>query len=92
MLEIPQPNHNPVPFISSLLDQIPDMFADTNESETVFVPVIQAGVEAFKVSHRVTSVSMTWEIRGLLKPSGNMCGCYSSGYRLKWEIKFKSDW
>lgn len=42
--------HNPVPLLSSLLDQIPDMFADTNESETVFVPVIQAGVEAFKVS------------------------------------------
>uniref|UniRef100_A0AAQ4RV20 SEC24 homolog D, COPII coat complex component n=1 Tax=Gasterosteus aculeatus aculeatus TaxID=481459 RepID=A0AAQ4RV20_GASAC len=36
--------------ISNLLDQIPDMFADTNESETVFVPVIQAGVEAFKAA------------------------------------------
>lgn len=33
----------------SLLDQIPDMFADTNESETVFAPVMQAGVEALKV-------------------------------------------
>lgn len=33
----------------SLLSQIPDMFADTNESETVFAPVIQAGVEALKV-------------------------------------------
>lgn len=41
------------------------MFADTNESETVFAPVIQAGVEAFKVSHRVTSVSMKWEMKGL---------------------------
>lgn len=47
-----------VPLLSSLLDQIPDMFADTNESETVFAPVIQAGVEAFKVSHSVTSVNM----------------------------------
>ncbi|XP_070849199.1 protein transport protein Sec24D [Chaetodon trifascialis] len=36
--------------ISNLLDQIPDMFADTNESETVFAPVIQAGVEAFKAA------------------------------------------
>ncbi|XP_053198960.1 protein transport protein Sec24D [Scomber japonicus] len=36
--------------IYNLLDQIPDMFADTNESETVFVPVIQAGVEAFKAA------------------------------------------
>ncbi|XP_042257010.1 protein transport protein Sec24D [Thunnus albacares] len=36
--------------IYNLLDQIPDMFAETNESETVFVPVIQAGVEAFKAA------------------------------------------
>ncbi|XP_033992572.1 LOW QUALITY PROTEIN: protein transport protein Sec24D [Trematomus bernacchii] len=36
--------------IYNLLDQIPDMFADSNESETVFVPVIQAGVEAFKAA------------------------------------------
>lgn len=44
------------------------MFADTNESETVFAPVIQAGVEAFKVSHSVTSVNMKREIRGHLQP------------------------
>uniref|UniRef100_A0A673AJU0 SEC24 homolog D, COPII coat complex component n=1 Tax=Sphaeramia orbicularis TaxID=375764 RepID=A0A673AJU0_9TELE len=36
--------------IYNLLDQIPDMFADTNESETVFAPVIQAGVEALKAA------------------------------------------
>ncbi|KAM6949613.1 protein transport protein Sec24D [Aplochiton taeniatus] len=36
--------------ICNLLDQIPDMFADTNESETVFAPVIQAGVEALKAA------------------------------------------
>ncbi|XP_034532534.1 protein transport protein Sec24D isoform X2 [Notolabrus celidotus] len=36
--------------IFNLLDQIPDMFADTSESETVFAPVIQAGVEAFKAA------------------------------------------
>ncbi|KAM4714424.1 protein transport protein Sec24D isoform 1-T2 [Anableps anableps] len=36
--------------IYNLLDQIPDMFGDTNESETVFAPVIQAGVEAFKAA------------------------------------------
>ncbi|KAM9837006.1 protein transport protein Sec24D [Aulostomus maculatus] len=36
--------------IYNLLDQIPDLFADTNESETVFAPVIQAGVEAFKAA------------------------------------------
>lgn len=31
------------------MSQIPDMFDETNESETVFAPVIQAGVEAMKV-------------------------------------------
>uniref|UniRef100_A0A673MC35 Protein transport protein Sec24D-like n=1 Tax=Sinocyclocheilus rhinocerous TaxID=307959 RepID=A0A673MC35_9TELE len=36
--------------VNNLLDQIPDMFADTNESETVFAPVIQAGVEALKAA------------------------------------------
>ncbi|XP_052417656.1 protein transport protein Sec24D [Carassius gibelio] len=36
--------------INNLLDQIPDMFAESNESETVFAPVIQAGVEALKAA------------------------------------------
>ncbi|NXH14703.1 SC24C protein, partial [Bucco capensis] len=36
--------------ISSLLDQIPEMFADTRETETVFAPVIQAGLEALKAA------------------------------------------
>ncbi|NXC13034.1 SC24C protein, partial [Corythaeola cristata] len=36
--------------IASLLEQIPEMFADTRETETVFAPVIQAGLEALKVS------------------------------------------
>ncbi|KFP38958.1 Protein transport protein Sec24C, partial [Chlamydotis macqueenii] len=36
--------------ITSLLDQIPEMFADTRETETVFAPVIQAGLEALKVT------------------------------------------
>ncbi|XP_074010544.1 protein transport protein Sec24C isoform X1 [Numenius arquata] len=36
--------------IASLLDQIPDMFADTRETETVFAPVIQAGLEALKAA------------------------------------------
>ncbi|XP_074806899.1 protein transport protein Sec24D isoform X2 [Natator depressus] len=36
--------------VNNLLDQIPEMFADTNESETVFAPVIQAGMEALKVA------------------------------------------
>ncbi|XP_047915988.2 protein transport protein Sec24C isoform X4 [Anser cygnoides] len=36
--------------IISLLDQIPEMFADTRETETVFGPVIQAGLEALKAA------------------------------------------
>ncbi|XP_029469643.1 protein transport protein Sec24D [Rhinatrema bivittatum] len=36
--------------IHNLLEQIPDMFADTTESETVFAPVIQAGMEALKAA------------------------------------------
>lgn len=70
MFEIPQQSHNPVTFISSLLDQIPDMFADTNESETVFVPVIQAGMEAFKVSQEGDICQR--EMTGFRKRCGNM--------------------
>ncbi|XP_008844262.1 protein transport protein Sec24D isoform X2 [Nannospalax galili] len=36
--------------IHNLLDQIPEMFADSNENETVFAPVIQAGMEALKAA------------------------------------------
>ncbi|XP_068438888.1 protein transport protein Sec24C isoform X4 [Clinocottus analis] len=36
--------------IDSLLDQIPEMFAETRETETVFGPVIQAGLEALKAA------------------------------------------
>uniref|UniRef100_A0A667IPY4 SEC24 homolog C, COPII coat complex component n=1 Tax=Lynx canadensis TaxID=61383 RepID=A0A667IPY4_LYNCA len=37
-------------FLPSLLDQISEMFADTRETETVFAPVIQAGMEALKAA------------------------------------------
>ncbi|KAG8435097.1 hypothetical protein GDO86_013160 [Hymenochirus boettgeri] len=36
--------------INSLLEKIPEMFADTRETETVFAPVIQAGLEALKAA------------------------------------------
>ncbi|KAM9030407.1 protein transport protein Sec24D isoform 1-T2 [Ara ararauna] len=36
--------------VINLLDQIPEMFADANESETIFAPVIQAGMEALKAA------------------------------------------
>ncbi|EHB06848.1 Protein transport protein Sec24D [Heterocephalus glaber] len=36
--------------IHNLLDQIPEIFADSNENETVFAPVIQAGMEALKAA------------------------------------------
>lgn len=35
--------------IDSLMDQIPQMFADTRETETILGPVVQAGMEALKV-------------------------------------------
>jgi hypothetical protein len=41
----------------SLLDQIPEMFADTRETETVFAPVIQAGMEALKVRQKSLATS-----------------------------------
>lgn len=36
--------------IDSLMEQIPTMFADTRETETVLAPAIQAGLEALKAS------------------------------------------
>lgn len=44
---------------TSLLDQIPEMFADTRETETVFGPVIQAGLEALKVFDLTASVQIS---------------------------------
>ncbi|ELK07605.1 Protein transport protein Sec24D [Pteropus alecto] len=35
--------------IHNLLDQIPEMFADSAENETVFAPVVRAGMEALKM-------------------------------------------
>lgn len=43
----------------SLLDQIPEMFADTRETETVFGPVIQAGLEALKVFNLIASAQVS---------------------------------
>jgi protein transport protein SEC24 len=37
--------------IDSLLEQIPRMFAETRETETILGPVIQAGKEAFKAAN-----------------------------------------
>merc|ERR1711874_518570 len=37
--------------IDSLMEQIPQMFGDTRETETVLGPVIQAGKEAFKAAN-----------------------------------------
>lgn len=36
--------------IDSLMEQIPQMFADTRETETILAPAIQAGMEALKAS------------------------------------------
>lgn len=51
-------------YLFSLLDQIPEMFADTRETETVFAPVIQAGMEALKVtqeSQATFSLAFLWK-------------------------------
>ncbi|XP_053957930.1 protein transport protein Sec24C [Anastrepha ludens] len=37
--------------IDALMEQIPKMFVDTKEAETVFYPAIQAGLEALKASN-----------------------------------------
>ncbi len=37
--------------IDSLMEQIPTMFAETRETETILGPVIQAGKEAFKAAN-----------------------------------------
>lgn len=37
------------PVIDALMQQIPAMFADTRETETILLPAIQAGMEALKV-------------------------------------------
>ncbi|KAG2466653.1 SC24D protein, partial [Polypterus senegalus] len=42
--------HESQTVIINLLDNIPDMFADTDEGETVFAPVVQAGLEALKAA------------------------------------------
>jgi len=39
--------------IDSLMIQIPKMFADTRETETILAPAIQAGLEALKVQERI---------------------------------------
>ena len=44
------PRFNILFFPYSLMEQIPLMFGETRETETVLGPVIQAGKEAFKVS------------------------------------------
>lgn len=35
--------------IDSLMQQIPEMFAETRETDTILGPVVQAGMEALKV-------------------------------------------
>uniref|UniRef100_A0A8C6EYW8 SEC24 homolog D, COPII coat complex component n=1 Tax=Marmota marmota marmota TaxID=9994 RepID=A0A8C6EYW8_MARMA len=42
--------HESQSVIHNLLDQIPGMFADSNENEAVFAPVVQAGMEALKAA------------------------------------------
>ena len=72
--------------IDSLMEQIPQMFADTRETETILGPVIQAGKEAFKVSHLKI---MKKEFRWL---SGGTSASYAKGPRFepRWLQDFSS--
>lgn len=61
---------SPLVFLS-LLDQIPEMFADSNENETVFAPVIQAGMEALKVSSDLLNL-VTFITEGFKKEASSV--------------------
>lgn len=52
-----------------MLDQIPEMFADTRETETVFGPVIQAGLEALKVGKCIVIANFQSEYSEVHVPS-----------------------
>ncbi len=41
--------------ISILMQQIPNTFAETKETDTLLLPAIQAGLEALKVINRLTA-------------------------------------
>lgn len=46
--------------IDSLMEQIPQMFADTRETEIILGPVVQAGMEALKVRRSISLFSLFW--------------------------------
>nr|CAD7573174.1 unnamed protein product [Timema californicum] len=47
--------------IDSLMEQIPAMFADTRETETILAPAIQAGLEALKLANVLFVLSCSAE-------------------------------
>ena len=52
--------------IDILMEQIPQMFAETRETETVLGPVIQAGKEAFKVIEVILNLGCGYKhVKGL---------------------------
>ncbi len=46
------PRGEAVDSIQTLMNQIPEIFGDTKETDAVLGPAIQAGMEALKVSSR----------------------------------------
>lgn len=48
--------------IDALMLQIPSMFADTRETETILAPAIQAGLEALKVRVNVLINTCTLQL------------------------------
>ncbi len=57
-------------FLCSLLDQIPQTFANTQETETILAPVIQSGIQALKVrfkNSRIVLIKKSYRVEYLTK-------------------------
>ena len=65
--------------IDALMEQIPAMFGETRETETVLGPVIQAGKEAFKVRPNVCVTRYLRVIEGH-HPEDDSIWCGLRGY------------
>lgn len=51
----------------SLLEQIPQTFANTQETETILAPVIQAGIQALKVNDTIYLVKCNVSIKTMFQ-------------------------
>lgn len=60
------------PIIDALMQQIPEMFGDTRETETILLPAILAGLEALKVCH-INNLFCHYFIRRAFRGSWWVC-------------------